>query len=289
MPRLKVSHPEARRYVLEVATSWLEEFDIDGWRMDVARYVDDDLWPELRRAVRAARPDAYLLCEIMGEAARWLEGDAFDGTMNYTFRDLAVRFFAERSLNGERIVAGITRMLAGYPRAAIEASQNLLSSHDRPRFRHLCGGDPGRMHAATIFQLTMPGAPGIYYGDEVGLTGGDDPGSRGTFPWHDEASWDRRQLAITSELGRLRRGNAALRRGGWEPLWWDGDVLAYLRIHQGERVLVVLTRGEAPPSIRLDLADANPEVLWGTGIVRPDLGGVVVEGLESYGGVVAAL
>ncbi len=236
MPRLDVSHPDARGYVLEVATSWLEGFDIDGWRMDVARYVDDDLWPELRRAVRSVRPDAYLLCEVMGDASRWLEGDAFDGTMNYTFRDLAVRYFADRSLEGERLVAGVTRMLAGYPRAAIEASQNLLSSHDRPRFLHLCQGDAGRLHAATIFQLTMPGAPGIYYGDEVGMTGGDDPGSRGTFPWGDEETWDRRQLEITAELGALRRRHPALRHGDWTPLWWEGDGLAYLRTHDGEGV-----------------------------------------------------
>ena len=131
MPRLDVSNPDARAYVLEVATSWLEEFDIDGWRLDVARYVDDDLWPELRRAVRSVRPDAYLLCEVLGDASRWLEGDAFDGTMNYTFRDLAVRFFADRSLDGPRLAAGVTRMLAGYSKAAIEVSQNLLSSHDR--------------------------------------------------------------------------------------------------------------------------------------------------------------
>jgi cyclomaltodextrinase / maltogenic alpha-amylase / neopullulanase len=289
MPRLDVSHPDARGYVLEVATSWLEEFDIDGWRMDVARYVDDDLWPELRRAVRSVRPDAYLLCEVMGDAGRWLEGDAFDGTMNYTFRDLAVRYFAERSLDGERLVTGLTRMLAGYPMAAIEASQNLLSSHDRPRFLHLCGGDAGRLHAATIFQLTMPGAPGIYYGDEVGMTGGDDPGSRGTFPWGDETPWDRRQLAITAELGSLRRRHPALRHGDWAPLWWEGDGLAFLRTHEEQRALVVLTRADPLPPIRLELPAANPVVLWGSGTVTADSGAIVVEGIERHGGVVVAL
>jgi glycosidase len=289
MPRLDVGNPDARAYVLEVATSWLEEFDIDGWRMDVARYVDDDLWPELRRAVREVRPDAYLLCEVMGDAGRWLEGDAFDGTMNYTFRDLAVRFFAERSLDGERLVAGLTRMLAGYPVAAIDASQNLLSSHDRPRFLHLCRGDLGRLHAATIFQMTMPGAPGIYYGDEVGMTGGDDPGSRGTFPWDDEGAWDRRQLAITAELGALRRRQPALRHGDWTPLWREGNGLAYLRTHERERVVVALTRGEAPPPIRLELPDARPEILWGSGTVTAGSDGMVVEGLEHYGGLVVRI
>ena len=92
----------------------------------------------------------------------------------------------------------------------------------------------GRLHAATIFQLTMPGAPGIYYGDEVGITGGDDPGSRGTFPWEKERTWDRRQLEITAELGSLRRRHPALRRGDWTPLWWEGDGLAYLRTHDGD-------------------------------------------------------
>ena len=289
MPRLDVSNPDARAYVLEVAASWLEEFGIDGWRMDVARYVDDDLWPELRRAVRAVRSDAYLLCEVMGDASPWLEGDAFDGTMNYTFRDLAVRFFADRSLDGDRLAAGLTRMLAGYPKAAVEASQNLLSSHDRPRFRHLCAGDPRRLHAATIFQMTMPGAPGIYYGDEVGMTGGDDPGSRGTFPWEDEDTWDRRLLAITAELGMLRRHHPALRLGDWTPLWWEGDGFAYLRSHQSERLLVVLTRGNAIPPVRLDVSSTDPKVLWGAGAVAAGRDGISIEGVESYGGLVISV
>ncbi|MBT8211979.1 MAG: glycoside hydrolase family 13 protein, partial [Acidimicrobiia bacterium] len=189
LPRINLANPDTRAYFLDVARWWVEEFDIDGWRMDVARYVDFDFWPEFRNVVKTAKPDAYLIAEIMGDATPWLQGDTFDATMDYTFRELCLDFFATRAIDGAGFADGIVRWLAMYPPEVHAVNQHLLSSHDTPRFLHEAGDDRSRFVPAAIFQLTAPGAPGIYYGDEIGLTGGEEPASRNAFPWHDRDMW----------------------------------------------------------------------------------------------------
>ncbi len=260
LPRIDLSHHGARRYFLDVAAHWLREFDIDGWRMDVARYADFDFWPEFRDACRAVKTDSYLLAEVMGDAGPWLQGDAFDATMNYTFRELCLDYFATRTSSTAEFTAGFQAMLARYAPAVNAANQNLLSSHDKPRFRHLAGEDRAALAAATIFQMTAPGAPGLYYGDEVGMTGGEEPASRGAFPWHDEASWDRQQLTLVRELGALRRAHPALRHGDWRPVPRDDDLLAYRRSAGTTTLQVTVNRGPA-------VQEVGPAgaVVWGAG------------------------
>ncbi len=267
LPRIDLANPDARRYFLDVATHWLTEHDVDGWRMDVARYVDADFWLDFRAACKRARPDAYLLAEVMGDAMPWLQGDRFDATMNYTFRQLCLDWFATRSIDTAAFVSGIHRLLARYAPEVTHVNQNLLSSHDTPRFLHLAGGDPARLRAATLFQMTMPGAPSIYYGDEVGMTGGDEPASRGAFPWHDEEAWDRETLELTRSLACLRREQPALRRGDWRLTGLSEHAVAYTRSLGAERVGVLVNRGDR----EADLAIDDGDVLW-----RDPLAGAVV-------------
>ncbi len=267
LPRIDLANPDARRYFLDVAAHWLTHHDIDGWRMDVARYVDSDFWIDFRDTCKAARPDAYLLAEVMGDAMPWLQGDRFDATMNYTFRQLCLDWFATRTIDTPAFVSGIHRMLARYAPEASNAGQNLLSSHDTARFLHLAGDDPARLRAATLFQMTMPGAPSVYYGDEVGMTGGEEPASRGAFPWHDEGAWDGEQLRVTQELARLRRGFPALRRGGWRLTGQSADAVAYTRTLGDERIGVLVNRSDR----EADLAIDDGDVLW-----RDPVAGAVV-------------
>ena len=102
VPRVNLAHADARSYFLDVARYWVREYGIDGWRMDVTRYVDFDFWPAFRSAVKNENADAYLIAEILGDAGPWLQGDTFDGTMNYTFRQLALDFFARASTERTR-------------------------------------------------------------------------------------------------------------------------------------------------------------------------------------------
>lgn len=291
MPKLNQDNPETRQYFLDVAQYWLREFHIDGWRMDVARHVTSDFWLDFRRACRAVRPDAYLVAEIWGNTSPWLQGDRFDATMNYFFRDLCVGWFAGGDLGTPAFLDGIQRMLAMYSAEVTAVNHNLFSSHDVPRFRREAGEDARRLRLATIFQLTLPGAAGLYYGDEIGMTGGDDPDCRRAFPWDAPETWDRGMLETVRALTRLRKAHPALRLGRWQPVWQGADAFAFVRApvseHDGERVLVVINRGAAPAS--LAVSGDGAELLFGEAEVSACGGRVTIAGVAPMDGVVVRL
>lgn len=280
VPRINLTHADARSYFLDVARYWVREYGIDGWRMDVTRYVDFDFWPAFRSAVKNENADAFLIAEILGDAGPWLQGDTFDGTMNYTFRQLALDFFARASTGGHTLADGLARMYASYEPNAIAASQNLLGSHDTPRFLHEAGGDPERLRLATVLQMALPGAPGLYYGDEVGMSGGDDPGSRGAFPWHEPDRWDRDQLEVVRSLSALRRTHPALRSGRLDIVARTDNGIAILRSGSGERILVVLDRTGEQQQMTLPVAGNRPTVIWGDGQATSTASGTRVDGVR---------
>jgi glycosidase len=260
MPRVNLANAEARDYMLEVASYWPREYDIDGWRMDVVRYVDPDFWDGFRDAVRNVRSDAYLLAEVMGDTSTWLQGDRFDATMNYTFRDLCLRFFADEELDGRGMMGGLSGMWAQYAWPVTLANQNLIGSHDTPRFLTESGGETWRLRLATVLQLTYPGAPGIYYGDEVGLTGGEDPECRGAFPWESDPTKHVIHQTIR-ELTALRRKEPALTVGEWRPLDATDDLIVFERVLGPRRVVVGINRSSRTSLI----AASASEILWGDG------------------------
>jgi cyclomaltodextrinase len=261
MPRVALHNPEPRAYALEAAQYWLREFDTDGWRMDVARYVDDDFWPEFRTACRTVKPDAYLIAEIMGDASKWLQGDAFDATMNYTFRSLALGFFARGDMDGAKFLDHCSRLYGHHPLAITLANHNLIGSHDTPRFRTEAGGELWRSELATVFQMTYPGAPGIYYGDEIGLEGRNDPHSRGPMPW-DEIGTRSNFIDTIASLASLRRKSPALRTGEWRPLVASANAVAYERRLGRARYVIGINRSSRAAS--LDVSGSGRTV-WGRG------------------------
>lgn len=185
LPELKTDHPKVRDYFLTgkdaVVKRWLRDYGISGWRMDVADEVEPEFWREARKQIKAVNPDAYLLAENWHDASSMLQGDQFDGAMNYKhFQIPAVDFFARKKITTDEFVRALDN---NYPREAKYAMFNLLGSHDTSRFVTEAGGDWYRMRPAAIFQMTYVGAPVIYYGDELGLEGGKDPDSRRAFPW----------------------------------------------------------------------------------------------------------
>lgn len=264
MPRIDLSNPEARAYFLETARFWLEDFDIDGYRMDVTRYVDADFWNDFHDTCRSAKPDCYLLCEIFGDAGPWLQGDRFDATMNYTFRQLAVDFLGLRRIDAPTVAEGITRMLALYAGPIADVNQNLLSSHDVPRFLTLAEGDRRALLLATVLQFTLPGAPGLYYGDEVGMVGGEDPDQRGAFPWHQPNTWLTSQLDAVQELSGLRRASPALKQGDWMLLTAFDRTIAYRRSRGEDSVVTVINDGDALATVETSAV----ELLWGQAAVN---------------------
>ena len=273
MLRVNLAHPPARAYMLQALAGWVTDYGIDGWRLDVARYVDPDVWRDLRRVLREVRPDTYLLGEVMGDAGCWLQGDAFDASMNYPLRELALRFFATGAIDGREVADGLARMWARGAWPVTQAAHNLIGSHDTPRFLTLAGGELWRLRLAVVLQMTFPGAPGLYYGDEVGMAGGGDPGCRGTFPWPDEGQAGERAgdperhplFRTVAELAALRREEPALRDGEWRAGEARASLVTFERRRRRRRVLVAINRGRTAAVV--ELGSARARLLWGRGTV----------------------
>lgn len=210
LPEFNTKNPQVRGFIFGVARYWIEQ-GIDGWRLDVPSSINDDsFWQEFRQVVKSANPEAYLVGEITTQAQRWLKGDQFDGVMNYQFTQACLGFFGGKRINRkvEEHVMGLPptpsmdavafaqraeQLLNIYPREASLAQLNLLDSHDMPRFLSLVGGDKDSLHLAALFQMTYPGAPCVYYGDEIGISSGVSrrpEAARAAFPWQDQHSWD---------------------------------------------------------------------------------------------------
>ncbi|MCL1965390.1 MAG: glycoside hydrolase family 13 protein [Firmicutes bacterium] len=242
MPKIALDNPETRGYFLSVGEHWVKEYDIDGWRLDVASEVNDGFWRAFRRTVKTVKPDCLLIGEIWESAPHWLDGTMFDSAMNYDFRKHLRRFFAERSISAAAFDGRVAGMRMRYREPFPYAQLNLLDSHDVSRFFSLCGGDECRMRLAVVFQMTAIGMPCVFYGDELGIQGICELEYRQPMPWGEGESRPLRELY--TKLIKLRNQSIALRRGNCETLECDGGFYAFKRAFEDETVRVYINNAD---------------------------------------------
>jgi neopullulanase len=293
LPKFHTGSPEVREFLWGIGRKWID-FGVDGWRLDVPHEIDDDsFWREFRLRVKDGNPDAYIVGEVWGDAPRWLQGDMWDAIMNYQFTRACIAFFIGSEFDEDELrrtvlfPAGepgapafrkaIERLLGLYSAPVRSVMLNLLSSHDVARFLTLARGDSSALRLATTFQMTYPGAPSIYYGDEIGMQGGHDPANRGAFPWHRSDTWDNDLLDEFRRLTKLRHASAALRRGSFQILAAREDLFAHARQLGQETVIVVLNtarrRGRLTLKLSGLLADGTIlEEAWGRQTFQVDRG-----------------
>ncbi len=272
MPELNTDNPEVRDYLFGVIRLWMDT-GIDGWRLDVPEELPHLFWVQVRATVKAMKPASYIVGEVWGNGRPWLRGDQFDAVMNYRFRDACLAFFAGGGDGGATGIGvgtgggggdgaarvggdaaafdealGLIRVDTPEPLDRI--SYNLLGSHDTARLLTACGGDERKARLAALFQMTYLGAPAVYYGDEVGMTGDRDPGCRGTFPWATaDQNGSLREFYRT--LLHARRDHPALRRGSFITVLAEGGHYVYIRQSAQEILMVVLNRTDEPASFKL--------------------------------------
>ena len=273
-PKLNFENsPELCNYILEIGAKWVSPpFNADGWRLDVAadlgRSTDfnHEFWQRFNKTVKAANPNAIILAEHYGDPSSWLNGKEWDTIMNYdAFMEPITWFLTGVNKHSEESRPHLKNDAQAFENAmrhhmsylsvhSLQTAMNQLSNHDHSRFLTRTSGNTGRWHIvgakaaeaginknimmeAIVFQMTWPGAPTIYYGDEAGLAGWTDPDNRRTFPW------GREDMVLTNlhkSLALLRKNYPVLRHGSVEFLKTDYGFLSYGRWDASQKIVVAI-------------------------------------------------
>ena len=236
MPKLNTANPQVRDYLLKVATYWIEEFDIDAWRLDVANEVDHQFWRDFRKAFLAKKPDLYILGEVWHTSQPWLNGDEFHAVMNYPLSDSIKDYFLRGLKKTDQFIDEINGQSMYYKQQISEVMFNLLDSHDTERILWKANEDVQLVKSALAFLFLQKGTPCIYYGTELSLTGGQDPDCRRCMPW-ERVSSDNEMLNFMKQLINIRKqASSTIQHGKYSLKEIKPDLVALEWTYEG-RVL----------------------------------------------------
>ena len=277
-------------YIFEIAKKWVSPpYNADGWRLDVAADLgrsneyNHEFWKKFRKVVKEANPEALILAEHYGDPSEWLEGDEWDTIMNYDAFMEPVTWFltgmekhsdeAREDLRGnaDAFVNAIRHHMSNMMTPSLQISMNELSNHDHSRFLTRTNHRVGRvqelgaeaanenvnvavMREAVVMQMTWPGAPTVYYGDEAGVCGFTDPDNRRTYPWGHE---DQELIAFHREMIRIHKRYQVFREGSVQMLEWRENVLAYARTDQNQRIVVIINNSDALEEVTVPVWQAE--------------------------------
>ncbi len=267
-PKLNVVNPEVKEYIYEITKKWMDpngdgdpSDGIDGWRLDVANEVkgtDPEFWIEWRNYVKEVNPDAYITGEIWNNASRYLQGNEFDGVMNYKFRDAVIQFVANGEISAEKFVNNINVTNIDYPEQSIYSLQTLIDSHDTTRFLTTANKNKDKLKLAALLQFTYPGAPMIYYGDEVGMAGGSDPDNRRTMIWEERPNGEKADMNLYdyySKLAKIRENEEVLVNGELSFIIPEESRQAVIlvRKNENEKIYTVINAWDRKQNISFEL------------------------------------
>lgn len=236
LPKFNTENPEVREFLFSVAEYWTSR-GIDGWRLDVPNEINDDsFWQEFRLRVKNINKDAYIVGEIWDNPSRWLQGDQFDGVMNYRLRKLLLETFLSQTNEFQEKFSAFSKELVNVCAGNFGVSLNLLSSHDTRRLMSQPNSSIKKMKMLWTLLFFLPGVPCIYYGEEIAMEGGKDPDNRRCFPWGTFLSEERNEFfRYMKELIAWRKNEKTLQYGRLEVVS-EADNLRLRRIYAGKYI-----------------------------------------------------
>ena len=285
LPKLNYEEsPKLYDYIMNIAKKWVSApYNIDGWRLDVAADLGQSgdfnhkFWKDFRKAVKEANPEAIILAEHYGDPGSWLQGDEWDTVMNYdAFMEPVTWFLTgmekhsdekRDDLRGDAysFFVSMRHHMSRFQGQSLLVAMNELSNHDHSRFLTRTNGNVGRvasagseaanayvnkgiMKEAVVMQMTWPGAPTLYYGDEAGLCGWTDPDNRRTYPWGRE---DIELIEFHRDAISIHKHNKALKKGSFKALLGDYNIIAYGRFLEENIIAVALNNNGVEREIRI--------------------------------------
>lgn len=251
MPKLNTSNPEVTKYLLDVAKFWIKEYKIDGWRLDVCDEVSHTFWKKFRDTIKSVNKDAIIIGEIMHEANNFLKGDQLDSIMNYPIKFACVDFFAKKNITAREFlnILGQNRML--YMNSINKQLLNLIGSHDTARFLTECHDNIEKMKLAICFQFTYVGVPYIYYGDEIGLCGGEDPQNRKCMIWNEKFQ-NHDLLNFYKKMITIRKKHPTFVHGDFKEISGENNILSYSREYNNEKYIIIINNNDHSEYIDLN-------------------------------------
>lgn len=202
MPKWNTANPIARKHLLDSIKYWIETYDIDGWRLDVSNEVAHEFLREVRKVAKEAKKDTFIFGENWDSSIPWLRGDQMDAVMNYDLSIPMWQYF-ENKISISEFKNEIINYTAMTPKNVMENMFNQLDTHDTVRMLRRLNDNDLRLKIAYLFMFASAGAPNIYYGSEVGLTGDHDPDNRRCFDWN-ESNWNKGLYEFVKKLIHLR-------------------------------------------------------------------------------------
>lgn len=252
MPKFNTSNDEVKEYLYKVGEYWVKEVGIDGWRLDVCDEVSHEFWRGFRKRIKSIRKDAIIIGEIMNEAVPFLRGDQLDGIMNYTFKDAVTDFFGSKTIDCIEFSDLLANNRMIYMNSIVRQLWNLIDSHDTKRFLTECNDNVDFMKLAIGFQFTYLGIPYIYYGDEVGINGGNDPENRKCMVWEKE-NQNLELFNYYKKLIKIRKEYKELVYGEYREIYCSDNVIAFTRTLEGNKITVVINNNECDKEISIKL------------------------------------
>lgn len=246
MPKLNTANSEVQEYLLDTAKYWIENFDIDAWRLDVANEVDHAFWKKFRKVCDETKEDFYILGEIWHSAQKWLEGDEFHAVMNYAYTDAIMGYFVKKQFSLKERVSAINQQLMLYRDQTNQVQFNVLDSHDTPRLLTQAQEDKELMKQVLVFTYLQPGVPCLYYGDEIGMTGGADPLCRKCMVWKEDEQ-DQELFQFVKKLIALRKTWQKMisqARMDWQETNEENGLLILERKLNGETLQAIFNTGK---------------------------------------------
>lgn len=246
MPKLNTENTEVIEYLLDIATYWIREFDIDAWRLDVANEVDHTFWRKFREVVKTVNPDLYILGETWHDSQAWLNGDQFDGTMNYPLTKPIIEWVATGTIDGIHFQESFVEAILRYSQNVNEGMFNLLDSHDTPRLLTVAGENIERVKICYALLYATIGNPCIFYGSELNVSGGQDPACRVPMPWDRVGNLDTLYSYI-QKLIALRSAYPVIgNQGSFRFLDVEKNQLLFERYNETESVYYLINLEDKP-------------------------------------------
>mgnify|MGYP000330884820 FL=1 len=295
LPKLNYEEsPKFEEYIMRIARKWVSPpYNVDGWRLDVAADLgqtaeyNHHFWHEFRRNVKEANPNAIVLAEHYGDPTEWLKGDQWDTVMNYdAFMEPLTWFLTgvekhsdeyrgDLIGNADAFFGSMRHYMTRFNTQSLQVAMNELSNHDHSRFLTRTNHQVGRISSrgadaanegvnknlfrmAVLMQMTWPGAPTIYYGDEAGLCGWTDPDSRRAYPWGHE---DEELIQYHKELIRIHKEHQVLRTGSILFLFGEYQCISYGRFDDNEHIVVAINISQDTRHMEIPV--------WRLGVTQP--------------------